>query len=507
MAEINNKNSEIIFEARQISKRFGPTIALEKVDLSVYRGEITGLIGENGSGKSTLATIAAGMQPANSGEMFFLGKPHKPSTMIDGAKAGIGMIVQEMGTVSGISVSENIFLGEEEKFKKFGLISKKLMNQACKEALQAIGSDIEPSLLIDRLGMQERKLVELAKVIYAQPEMLIIDETTTALSHHGREILYKVMQKMKAENKAVLFISHDLPELMEVCDTLIVLRDGKLVDTLAKADMSEKLIKRLLVGREMSEKYYRDDYDGSYDDEVVLKAINITTATGLLENFSMELHKGEILGVGGLSHCGMHELGKALFGEARLLTGSVFHLPSNEEINTEISAMEHQIGYVSKNRDVEALVLTASIRDNIVAAAFDKVTSAGGFILPSTEKKYVNAQVDSLEIKCASINQNVQYLSGGNKQKVVFGKWVGRDCDILILDCPTRGVDVGVKAAMYDLFYEMKQEGKSILLISEELTELIGMSDRLLILKDGKQTGEFVRSESLSETDIIDVMI
>jgi ribose transport system ATP-binding protein len=427
--------------------------------------------------------------------------------MIDGAKAGIGMIVQEMGTVSGISVSENIFLGEEEKFKKFGLISKKLMNQACKEALQAIGSDIEPSLLIDRLGMQERKLVELAKVIYAQPEMLIIDETTTALSHHGREILYKVMQKMKAENKAVLFISHDLPELMEVCDTLIVLRDGKLVDTLAKADMSEKLIKRLLVGREMSEKYYRDDYDGSYDDEVVLKAINITTATGLLENFSMELHKGEILGVGGLSHCGMHELGKALFGEARLLTGSVVHLPSNEEINTEISAMEHQIGYVSKNRDVEALVLTASIRDNIVAAAFDKVTSAGGFILPSTEKKYVNAQVDSLEIKCASINQNVQYLSGGNKQKVVFGKWVGRDCDILILDCPTRGVDVGVKAAMYDLFYEMKQEGKSILLISEELTELIGMSDRLLILKDGKQTGEFVRSESLSETDIIDVMI
>ena len=504
---MTEKNNEIIFEARQVSKRFGPTIALEKVDLSVYRGEITGLIGENGSGKSTLATIAAGMQPANSGEMFFLGKPHKPSTMIEGAKAGIGMIVQEMGTVSGISVSENIFLGEEEKFKKFGLISKKLMNQACKEALQAIGSDIEPSLLIDRLGMQERKLVELAKVIYAQPEMLIVDETTTALSHHGREILHKVMRKMKAENKAVLFISHDLPELMEVCDTLTVLRDGKLVDTLAKADMSEKLIKRLLVGREMSEKYYRDDNDGSYDDEVVLKATNITTATGLLENFSMELHKGEILGVGGLSHCGMHELGKALFGEACLLTGSVVHLPSNEEINTEISAMDHQIGYVSKNRDVEALVLTASIRDNIVAAAFDKVTSTGGFILPSTEKKYVNAQVDSLEIKCASINQNVQYLSGGNKQKVVFGKWVGRDCDILILDCPTRGVDVGVKAAMYDLFYEMKQEGKSILLISEELTELIGMSDRLLILKDGKQTGEFVRSESLSETDIIDVMI
>ena len=498
---------ELIFEARGMYKSFGPTVALDDVDLSVYRGEITGLVGENGSGKSTLSSIAAGMQPANSGEMFFLGKPHKPSTMIDGAKSGIGMIVQEMGTVSGISVAENIFLGEEEKFRKFGLISKRRMNESAREALKAIGSDIEPEQPIDRLGMQERKLVELAKVMYAQPEMLIVDETTTALSHKGREILYNVMHKLKAENKAVLFISHDLPELMDVCDTLTVLRDGKLVDTLAKADMNEALIKRLLVGREMSEKYYRDDYDGSYADEVVLKATNITTAAGLLENFSLELHKGEILGVGGLSHCGMHELGKALFGEERLLTGSVTHLPSGEEIDTEISAMDHQIGYVSKNRDVEALVLTASIRDNIVAAAFDKVTSTGGLILPSSEKKYVNAQIDSLDIKCASINQNVQYLSGGNKQKVVFGKWVGRDCNILILDCPTRGVDVGVKAAMYDLIYEMKQAGKSIVLISEELMELIGMSDRLLILKDGKQTGEFARSATLNETDIIDVMI
>jgi len=507
VTESKSNNSEVIFEARNISKSFGPTKALVNVDLSVWRGQVTGLIGENGSGKSTLASIAAGMQPANSGEMFFLGKPHKPATMIDGAKAGIGMIVQEMGTVPGISVAENIFIGEEEKFKTFGLINKKRMNQSAKKALQSIGSDIAPEQPINRLGMQERKLVELAKVMYAQPEMLIVDETTTALSHQGREILYQVMQQMKADDKAVLFISHDLPELMEVCDTLTVLRDGKFVASLSKEEMSEQRIKRLLVGREMSERYYRDDYDGSYDDEVVLKAINITTATGLLENFSFELHRGEILGIGGLSHCGMHELGKALFGEERLLTGSVVHLPSKDEINTEISAMDHQIGYVSKNRDVEALVLTASIRDNIVAAAFDKVTSTGGFILPSSEKKYVNEQIDSLEIKCASMNQNVQYLSGGNKQKVVFGKWVGRDCDILILDCPTRGVDVGVKAAMYDLFYEMKQAGKSIVLISEELTELIGMSDRLLILKDGKQTGEFIRSKSLSETDIIDVMI
>ena len=507
MAETIDRNKELIFEARKICKSFGPTIALDNVDLSVYRGEITGLIGENGSGKSTISSIAAGMQPASSGKMFFLGKPHKPATMIEGAKAGIGMIVQEMGTVPGISVAENIFIGEEEKFKKFGLISKSRMNQAASEALTAIGSDIDSAQLIDRLSMQERKLVELAKVMYEQPEMLIVDETTTALSHQGRKVLYNAMRRMKTENKAVLFISHDLPELMDICDTITVLRDGKFVATLDKTEMKEQKIKRLMVGREMSDKYYREDYDGSYSEEVVLEAKNITTATGLLENFSVELHKAEILGIGGLSHCGMHELGKALFGDERILTGSVTHLPTGDKITSAISAMQHQIGYVSKNRDVEALVLTASIKDNIVAAAYDKVSSAGGFIFPHSEKKYVNEQIDFLGIKCASMNQNAQYLSGGNKQKVVFGKWVGRDCDILILDCPTRGVDVGVKAAMYDLIYEMKLKGKAIVIISEELTELIGMSDRLIIIKNGKKTGEFTRSKELTETAIIETMI
>lgn len=507
MAETTHKKRELIFEAKQISKRFGPTIALEKVDLAVYRGEITGLIGENGSGKSTLSSIAAGMQSANGGEMFFLGKPHSPTTMIEGAKAGIGMIVQEMGTVSGISVAENIFIGEEKKFIRFGLISKQRMNLAAKEALKAIGSNIDPEQPIDKLNMQERKLVELAKVMYEQPEMLIVDETTTALSHLGREILYDVMRKMKAKNKAVLFISHDLPELMDICDTLTVLRDGQFIASLSKEEMSEQKIKRLMVGREMSEKYYRDDYDGSSSDELVLEAKNITTATGPLQNFAVELHRGEILGIGGLSHCGMHELGRALFGEERILTGSVNHIPSGEKITSPISAMKHQIGYVSKNRDAEALVVTASIKDNIVSAAYDKVTSSSGFITPGREKSYVQKQVDALEIKCASINQNVQYLSGGNKQKVVFGKWIGRDCDILILDCPTRGVDVGVKAAMYDLIYEMKMKGKAIVLISEELPELIGMSDRLIILKDGKQSGEFLRSKELADTTIIEFMI
>lgn len=498
---------ELLFETKKLTKHFGPTVALNGVDFKVYRGQITGLIGENGSGKSTITSIAAGMQPATGGEMFFKGKPHHPATMIEGAAAGIGMIVQEQGTVSGISVAQNIFLGNEGKFAKGGLVNKKKMNLEAKKALDAIGfGGIDPGMPVDALNMQDRKLVEIAKVVYENPEMLVVDETTTALSQKGRDIIYGIMKKMRDENKAVVFISHDLEELMETCDTLTVLRDGNLIATLTKEEMNEDDIKRYMVGREMTGDYYRSDYGTPVSDEVVVKMEDVTTGTGMLMNFSMELHKGEILGVGGLSHCGMHELGRALFGEEKILEGKVTDMKTGDNINSPRCALLHGYGYVSKNRDQEALVLTESIRDNILAAGYDKIQK-GFFLMPKDCTEYVNKQKDDLSIKCASITQDVQYLSGGNKQKVVFGKWVGRDCDILILDCPTRGVDIGVKAAMYQLIYKMKQEGKSIVMISEELQELIGMSDRLIILKDGNQSGEFFRSPDLSENEIINVMI
>ena len=501
------KEKELIFEARGLTKHFGPTVALNGVDFKVYRGQITGLIGENGSGKSTITSIAAGMQPATSGEMFFMGQPHSPSSMLEGAAAGIGMIVQEQGTVSGITVAQNIFLGNERKFATGPIVSAKRMNEEAKKALEKIGfTEVDPAMPIDALNMQDRKLVEIAKVIYNDPQMLVVDETTTALSQKGRDIIYDIMKRMRDENKAIVFISHDLEELMEICDTLTVLRDGNLITTMTKDQMNEDDIKRHMVGREMSGEYYRSDYNATVSDEVVLKAENITTGTGMLMNVSLELHKGEILGIGGLSHCGMHELGRALFGEEKLLEGRVTDMATGDAITSPLVAKQHGYGYVSKDRDKEALVLIESIKDNIMAAGYDKVQN-GPFLSPKASKTYVNKQKDDLSIKCASIVQDVQYLSGGNKQKVVFGKWVGRDCDILILDCPTRGVDIGVKAAMYHLIGQMKKAGKSIVMISEELPELIGMSDRLLILKDGQQTGEYHRSPELDANMLVDAMI
>lgn len=498
---------EVLFEAQKISKYFGSTVALKEVDLTVYRGEIRGLIGENGSGKSTLSSIAAGMQKPDQGRMLFQGKEHAPGSMIEGAKAGFGMIVQEMGTISGITVAHNIFLGNEARFKKAGLVSRKQMNQEAKKAMDNIGfHDCDPSTYIDALNMQDRKLVEIAKVMWSNPEVLVVDETTTALSQKGRKIIYKLMQRMKKEGKAVLFISHDLEETMEHCDSLTVLRDGNLVATLDKEHFDANTVKRYMVGRDIGEKYYRTDSECSYEETIVLKAENLTTGRGLTRNLNFELHQGEILGIGGLSHCGMHELGRALFGEEKIVTGQVVHVPSQELIGNARIAMKHEMGYVTKNRDTEALVLTASIRENIIGTAFDRV-SRFGLIKKKTEEKYVSKMMELLRIKCSSMDQQVQYLSGGNKQKVVFSKWIGRDAKILILDCPTRGVDIGVKAAMYQLMEDMKAEGKSIVMISEELPELIGMCDRLLIMKDGIISGELIRGENFNENSVIEYMI
>ncbi len=499
---------EVLFEAKDIYKEFGVTIALNHVDLKICRGEIRGLIGENGSGKSTLASIVAGMFPPTSGEMIYKGQRHKPTSMIDGAKAGIGMIVQEMGTIAGITIAQNLFLGSEQKFKKAGLISATIMNAAAQKALDSIGfTGVNPATSIDFLDMQDRKLVEVTKVMYNDPEILIVDETTTALSQKGRSIIYEIMDRMKKAGKAVIFISHDLVETMNHCTSLSVLRDGKLIANVAKEDFDEKLIKTYMIGREIGNHYYREDNQCSFSENIVLDVQNLTTGRGLAENVSFQLHQGEILGIGGLSHCGMHELGKAVFGDEKIVTGKVVHVPSGQEIDNAHVAIQQGIGYVSKNRDQEGLIINASVRDNIVGASFDKVKGPGPFILRRTEKKFVSKMVEALRIKCADIDAPVKSLSGGNKQKVVFSKWIGRKSETLILDCPTRGVDIGVKAAMYALMGRMKSEGAAILMISEEMTELLGMCDRVLVMRNGKVSGELVRGSDFSEAPMIDLMI
>ena len=496
-----------ILELKHIRKTFASTVALGDVDLNVYPGEIRGLIGENGSGKSTISSIAAGMQKADSGEMRYHGDSWNPVSMIDALSKGIGMIVQESGTIQGVSVAENLFLGETKQFPgPFGTIDRKAMNAKADEALQAIGvKNVSGATPMGALDFQTRKLVEIAKVVMKDPEILVVDETTTALSQEGRSILYTLMKKLRDEGKAVLFISHDLDEIMEVCDTLTVLRDGAIIRHFTKDEFDADAIRTSMIGRELQGDYYRSDYTPSHLEEVAVKAEHISLGEAL-QDVSITVYKGEIVGIGGLSHCGMHPLGKILFGAVKPDSGEVV-TGDGVKITSETVAMKQAFGYVSKDRDVESLSLTASIRDNIAIAGMEKYAVNNFLMLNSREKVYVDKQISDLSIKCADRDQAVSQLSGGNKQKVVFGKWIGRGSEVLILDCPTRGVDIGVKRAMYQLMTELKNEGKSIVMISEEMPELMGMSDRLIIMKDGKITHEFARSTSLSDAEIIQYMI
>ena len=499
---------EVLFEAKHMHKAFGPTIALKDVDFQVCRGEIRGLIGENGSGKSTIMSIAAGMQPATSGEMFYKGQKWEPKSMVESQQHGISMILQEANTIPHVTVAQNLFAGQEKMFSKGGMINMASMYKKANELLDRFGvTTIRGRDPIDRLTFEDRKLIEIVRCVTEDTQILVVDETTTALSHEGREILYKLIHRMaEEENKAVVFVSHDMDEILEQCNVLTVLRDGDIIGHLTREEMDApdavQKIRLMMVGREIGEKYFREDFTPSHQDEVALELKDI--AFGPIRHFSLQLRKGEIVGMGGLSGCGMHEIGKAAYGLQKLEKGQV--LRNGKPIKNCLQAIESGIGYISKNRDLEAIILDAPIQTNIVLPSLTSLTR-GGFIRPRYEKKLSDAQIEVFRIKCGSGKQYVNTLSGGNKQKVSFAKWTAKGSDVIIMDCPTRGVDIGVKQAMYSLIEQMKNEGKAILMISEELSELIGMSDRLIIMKDFEVTAEMERSADLKQTDIIEYMI
>lgn len=497
--------SNYILEAYNVFKSFNVTKALVDVSFQVKYGEIHGLIGENGSGKSTFSSIVAGAQKYDKGLIKFEGKDYRPENVIDANKHGISMVVQEQGTIKGITVAANLFIGKEEYFTKCGVINTKKLMRSSKEALENIGaSNIKPDEIIDNLSFENRKLVEIARALLNNPKLLIIDETTTSLSENGRNILYKIMNRQREEGKSVLFISHDIDELLKMCDAVTILRDGHVTRILGKEEMEPRTMKEFMVGRDVTDEFYRNDYECSYDNEATLSAKNLAYR-GLIKDISIDLHRGEILGIGGLTECGMHELGKILYGVIKPDCGEITTGSGNRITNIK-SALQNGIGYISKDRDGEALMLFGSICENICLPSLNKVEKCG-MVFQRAEKKFIDPYVKKLSIKMASADEYCMYLSGGNKQKVSIAKWLAKDSDIIIMDCPTRGIDVGVKAAIYKLMMDLKAKGKSILMISEELQELIGMSDRLIIIKSGKISGQFKRNKEINESMLVHYMI
>lgn len=499
------KSGKPLLLAEQVDKSFGITHAVNKVSLTVDAGEIRGLIGENGSGKSTFCSMLCGICPIDSGRFILDGIEMHPKNQVDANRQGVSIIVQEMGTLSGLTVGENIFLGHEERYVKHGIKNAAGMNKAAQNLLNEYGFDkIKASKMIDAYNFEDRKLIEIVKATYFKPKVVVVDETTTALSQYGREKLYKIIDQIRDDGRTVIFISHDLSEVLAHTDTISVLRDGELIDTVQSSDSCEDDLKRLMVGRELGTRYYRTDYGQPVSTEVVLSVFDVSVPDQL-KNISFDLHKGEILGFGGLSECGMHEVGKAVFGASYDRQGSVT-LAGGKTINSIPTAISHSIAYASKNRDTESLIINDTIQNNIVLPSIDDLTE-NGFLHRKKLQTFAKTNAERLSIKMIGIGQFVSDLSGGNKQKVVLARWLGKGSDIIVLDSPTRGIDVKVKADLYALMNELKSQQKSIIMISEEMPELLGMADRILIMKDGQITGEFKRDKRLSEEDLIAKMI
>jgi ribose transport system ATP-binding protein len=485
-------------------KSFGITKALQNVSLELNRGQVLGLMGENGSGKSTLASIIVCIVRQDSGQMFFKGLPYCPRNTVEANKMGVCMIMQEKGTFDHLNVAQNIFIGKEDEFCTGGLLNNKRMYASANEALANVGIDTIPAdKPIGKLGFEDRKLVELARAFYSHPDVLIIDETTTALSKRGREILFTIIRTMQTEGKGIIFISHDIDEMMLTCDKIAILRDGNYIDSLSRDQFDTAVIKNLMVGREIAGNYYRTDMAASRNRDEALSVQGI--CTDVLSEMSFSLYKGEILGVAGLTDCGIHDLGKAIFGALPLKTGTI-RTGAGAIVANPQKAMKEKIAYISKDRDQEALMVTANITDNICLPSYFKLKT-GSFVLPFKEKNFVSEWSSRLNIKMRDRLQYVRELSGGNKQKVALAKWLGFGADIFVLDCPTRGIDVGVKATIYQLMMDLRSQGKSIILISEELTEIIGMSDRIITIKNGMVSGEFLRDNKITENNLIEHII
>ena len=379
---------EILLRAENIDKHFGITHALDNVSFTFNKGEIHALIGENGSGKSTLTSCLTGIYQKDSGKFILEGKEITATNQVEANHQGVAIIVQEIGTLSGLTVAENIFLGNEDQFTKCGIKNTAAMNKKAQEYLDSYGFNyIDATKVIDDYNFEDRKLVEIVKSTYFNPKVLVVDETTTALGQKGREELFKVMHKVRDTGNCVIFISHDLEEVIEQSDNISVLRDGVKIGSITKEEATPDRLKALMVGREIGDSYYRTDYGEKVSDEVVLSAKNVTVK-GQIENLNLDLHKGEILGIGGLSECGMHEVGKALFGASYFRQGSVT-LGDGTPINSIPDAIKHSIAYASKDRDNESLVINDTIGDNICLPSLEDLKTHG-FLRAKTMNEFAN---------------------------------------------------------------------------------------------------------------------
>lgn len=496
------KDENVALVMKGLKKYYPGTKALDWDEddyIEVKKGEIHGLVGENGAGKSTALQILMGMRPKNAGTIELFGEPYDPHQVRDAEVAGLSIIMQQPNFAYNLTVAENIFLGLDKRFtNKLGFIDWKKQNAAAQEILDKLQyNHIHPTDVLSDLGFEERKQVEIARALSSNPKVLLVDETSAAISKSSAENLYKLLREQRDKGCAIIYISHFIDEVYELCDRVSILRDGKLI---TKMDINESvtpdLIIQNMVGRDMSQVKYRDDDNSSISD-VLLETKNFSKE-GYFSNINITVHSGEIVGIAGISGCGSDTFGKTLFGYELPTGGDIYYKGKKIKVHSPLDAINHGLGFIPKDRDSEGLFLLYGSTINISAANMKNV-SKRRIINHKKENSIAVDSIKKFKIKTPNETTPTSDLSGGNRQKVAIAKWAVNNSEFLIVNSPTRGVDIGAKYEIYRILEEFKNQGKGILLISDELPELIGMCDRIYCFKKGMVSGELSRSEFTEE--------
>lgn len=482
----------LVLKLESIVKTFPGVKALDGVHLEIFEGEVHALCGENGAGKSTLMKIIAGAQPYTSGAMYLEGKEVVFHSAKDAEKHGIAMIYQEFNMVPELSVAENMYLGRLP-VSPFGKVDWNKLYREAQENLDHLGLKFSAKTKVKNLSVAEAQMTEIAKCLTIGAKIIIMDEPTAALAEEEIQILFRTIEELKKKGIAIIYISHRMDEIFQISDRLTVFRDGKFVASKLIGETDYDDVVSMMVGRNVSNLYPVRDYKTQ---EVVFEARNVNSRG--VHDVSFKLHKGEILGITGLLGAGTIELSKLIYGAIPMDSGEIYVHGEKKDCSSPRKALEAGIGFVSDDRKQEGLVLLRSIKENISMSSLKKLTK--GFRLDNKlEADRVKEQVKALNIKVSSAQQPAGKLSGGNQQKVVFAKVLLADSDILILDEPTRGVDVGAKAEIYAIMNKLTEAGKSILVISTDLPELIGVSDRVIVMREGRTVLEISKQEMNQE--------
>lgn len=485
-----------ILRIKNISKVFPGVKALDDISLDFEEGEVHAIVGENGAGKSTLIKLLTGAHEPSTGTIELYGKEYSHFTPHEAMDKGIAAIYQEFILVPYLTVAENIFFGKE-KIKGI-FLDESEMNNMTHELCMEMGIDLNPKKRIKELGIAYQQIVEIIKAVSQEAKILVMDEPSAPLTTKEIGFMFEIVRKLKEKGVTIIYISHRLEEVFEICDRISILRDGKYVITKKVSEITKKEIMAHMVGRELGESF-PGGAGGS--DEIILEAQNITN--NKIKNVSFQLRKGEILGFGGLVGAGRTETAMAIFGEDLIHEGTILFNGKPLKIKSPKHAIENGIGLIPEDRKRHGLVLSMSVLENITYSILKRI-SKWLFILRAENQKIAESHKESLSIKTPNLKQRTQNLSGGNQQKVVIAKWLATKCEVLIFDEPTRGIDVGAKQEIYHLMNELTKNGKSIIMISSEMPELIGMSDRILVMHDGRINGE-LNSGEFSQEKILEI--